>query len=71
MRKALATTILVGSMLTFGSTASAFQCPTDFAAADAAIESATAAMKAMSDTEQMGLGSGPINFFGIPTLIDI
>jgi hypothetical protein len=55
MRKALATTIMIGTILTYGSTASAFQCPTDFDAAGAAIESATTAMKAMSDKEQMGL----------------
>jgi hypothetical protein len=55
MRKALATAMLAGTLLTFSSTAWAFQCPADFETADAAIESATTAMKAMSDKEQMGL----------------
>lgn len=55
MRKTLVAGIIVGAMLTFGSSASAFQCPNEFKAADAAIESATAAMEAMSDEEQMGL----------------
>ncbi len=36
MRKVIATTFIVGTILTFSSTAWAFQCPTDFKAADAA-----------------------------------
>ncbi len=55
MRKAIATIFIVGAMLAVNSTAWAFQCPTDFKAADAAIASATTAMKAMSDKNQMGL----------------
>ena len=55
MRKVTASTFFLGAMLAFNSPAGAFQCPTDFAAADAAIASATTAMKAMSDKGQMGL----------------
>ena len=55
MRKAIATTFIVGTILAFNSPAWAFQCPTDFEAADAAIASAMTAMKAMSDKNQMGL----------------
>ncbi len=55
MRKAIATTFLVGTLLAFNPTAWAFQCPTDFETADATIASAMTAMKAMSDKDQMGL----------------
>ena len=55
MRKALATTFIVGTILAFNSSAWAFQCPTDFEAADAAVASAMTAMKAMSNKDQMGL----------------
>ncbi len=41
--------------MTFGSGAWAFTCPVDFQAGDAAIAQATAAMKAMSDKQKMGL----------------
>ncbi len=55
MRKAIATIFVVCTVLVFNSTARAFQCPTDFEAADAAIASAMTAMKAMTDKDQMGL----------------
>jgi hypothetical protein len=55
MRKAIATTVFVGTILAFNTTAWGFQCPTDFETADAAIASAMTAMKGMSDKDQMGL----------------
>ena len=55
MRKTIATAFIAGAMLAFSSPAWAFQCPTDFEAADAAIAGAMTAMKAMSDKNQMGL----------------
>jgi hypothetical protein len=55
MRKALVTGLLVSGILGFSSAAWSFQCPTDFSAAETAIESATKAMEGMSDKEQMGL----------------
>ncbi len=61
MRRTITGAALTGALLNFGSGAWAFNCPVDFKAADEAIASATAAMKALSDKEKMGL---------IHTLID-
>ncbi len=61
MRRTIFGAALAGALMSFGSGAWAFTCPVDFKAADEAIASATAAMKAMSDKEKMGL---------IHTLID-
>ncbi len=55
MRRTIIGAALAGALVTFGSGAWAFNCPVDFQAADEAIASATAAMKAMSDKEKMGL----------------
>ena len=55
MRRTIIGAALAGALLSFGSGAWAFNCPVDFKAADEAIASATAAMKAMSDKEKMGL----------------
>ena len=61
MRRIIIGAALAGALVTFGSGAWAFNCPVDFQAADEAIADATAAMKALSDKEKMGL---------IHTLID-
>ena len=61
MRKAIATTVFVGTILAFNTTAWGFQCPTVFETADAAIASAMTAMKGMSDKDQMGLTHTPID----------
>ena len=55
MRQTILGAALAGALVTFGSGAWAFNCPVDFKAGDEAIASATAAMKAMSDKQQMGL----------------
>ena len=55
MRRTIIGAALAGALLSFGSGAWAFNCPVDFKAADEAIASATAAMKALSDKEKMGL----------------
>ncbi len=55
MRKTIFGAALTGALVTFGSGAWAFNCPVDFKVADEAIASATAAMKALSDKEKMGL----------------
>ncbi len=55
MRRTIFGAALAGALLSFGSGAWAFNCPVDFKAADEAIASATAAMKALSDKEKMGL----------------
>ena len=55
MRQTILGAALAGALVTFGSGAWAFNCPVDFQAADEAIASATAAMKAVSDKQKMGL----------------
>ena len=55
MRKTFAAAVLGGALFGFVPGAQAFQCPTDFQAADEAIANATTAMKALSDKTQMGL----------------
>ncbi len=55
MRQTILGAALAGALVTFGSGAWAFNCPVDFKVADEAIASATAAMKALSDKQKMGL----------------
>ena len=55
MRKVIATTFIVGTLLAVNSTAWAFQCPSEFKAADDAIANAMTAMRAMSNKRQMSL----------------
>ena len=55
MRQTILGAARAGALATFGSGAWAFNCPVDFKVADEAIASATAAMKALSDKQKMGL----------------
>ena len=54
MRKLIFSGVIIATTLGFASTSWAFSCPGNFKAAQAAIDSATKAMKAMSDMGKMG-----------------
>ena len=54
MKRTCLASIAVALALSVASPAWAFDCPTRFSAADAAVESATAAMNAMTDKSKKG-----------------